>query len=72
MILKDLIKLHPENPYYHEALVQLQQQVLDRIKDAGVLLEELNPQHLAIDSTDDDSSDVAMSARKDSLKLKSR
>ncbi len=71
MILKDLIKLHPENPYYHEALVQLQQQVLDRIKDAGVLLEELNPQHLAIDSTDDDSSDVAMSARRDSLKLKS-
>ena len=33
-ILKDLIKTHPTIPYYHEALVQLQRQVLYQLRPA--------------------------------------
>lgn len=43
-ILKGYIKEHPTNPYYREALVQLEQQVLNRIKKANDVLEEISPQ----------------------------
>lgn len=68
-ILKELIKEKPKEFYYHEALVQLQYQVLDRIRDAGELLTELNPEHLAIDSTDDD--EIGDTLKKKYLKPKS-
>lgn len=40
-ILKGYIKEHPNNPYYREALVQLQQQVLNRIKKANQYLDDM-------------------------------
>ena len=40
-ILKGYIKEHPNNPYYREALVQLQQQVLNRIKKANQFLDDM-------------------------------
>lgn len=40
-ILKGYIKEHPNNPYYREALVQLQQQVLNRIKKANQVLDDM-------------------------------
>ena len=33
-ILKDLVREHPHEAYYHEALVQLQRQVLDQLRPA--------------------------------------
>ena len=36
-ILKDLVKEHPNDAYYHEALVQVQRQVLRDIKKAYIL-----------------------------------
>lgn len=42
-ILKGYIKDHPNNPYYREALVQLQQQVLNRIKKANQVLDDMEP-----------------------------
>lgn len=61
---------HPNEVYYHEALVQLQRQVLYRIKDAGELLEELEPAQVKAETGDPDSNEVAETSRKDSLKLK--
>lgn len=40
-IIKDLIKQNPLNVYYYEALVQMQKQVLDRIKYAGEEMDEM-------------------------------
>jgi hypothetical protein len=40
-ILKGYIKEKPNNPYYREALVQLQQQVLNRIKKANQVLDDI-------------------------------
>lgn len=53
-IIKEIIASKPSEYYYHEALVQLQRQVLYRILDAGELLIELNPSHIqdSIDSTE--------------------
>lgn len=70
-ILKELIALHPNDFYYHEALVQLQAQVLGRIVDAGELLTELNPSHLEFDSTDKDENGTDSTLAKEALKLKS-
>lgn len=67
-VLKELIAKYPNEFYYHEALVQLQAQVLGRIIDAGELLIELNPSHLETDSTDVDASMDA--PKKDTIKLK--
>lgn len=44
-ILKGYIKEHPTNPYYREALVQLQQQVLNRIKKAAEVLDDMEPEN---------------------------
>ncbi len=44
-ILKELIRDRPETSYFSEALVLLQKQVLDRIRDASDMLEELAPLH---------------------------
>lgn len=53
-ILKGYIKEHPQNPYYREALVQLQQQVLNRIKKANQYLDDLEAN--TADSWDESSS----------------
>jgi Tfp pilus assembly protein PilF len=69
-VLKELIAQHPEDPYYHEALVQLQQQVLSRIRSAEDFLETIQPSHLLSDSTDADSTGSKV-GNKDAVKLKS-
>lgn len=53
-ILKGYIKEHPDNPYYREALVQLQQQVLNRIKKAAQVLDDMEPN--VADSWDEEGS----------------
>lgn len=40
-ILKDLAKANPKIPYYHEALVQMQRQVLRQLRDVPAELETL-------------------------------
>lgn len=39
-ILKDLVKDHPNEAYYHEALVQVQRQILARIHEAQQILSQ--------------------------------
>lgn len=55
-ILKDLVKEHPGETYYLEALVQMQRQVLARIELSSEELKELNPE-VEKDSLDNDASD---------------
>jgi len=50
-ILKQLVKEHPYEVYYHEALVQMQRQVLRNIYVAKDQVEILKPTHLS-DSTE--------------------
>ncbi|MBL7767074.1 MAG: tetratricopeptide repeat protein [Chitinophagaceae bacterium] len=45
-ILKELVRKHPNEAYYHEALVQMQRQVLRRIQEAGAAMDILNPRHI--------------------------
>jgi Flp pilus assembly protein TadD len=49
-ILKELVKQNPRQVYFYEALVQMQRQVLYRIKDASGELQEMNISKAAMDS----------------------
>ncbi len=55
-ILKDLVHDHPNEAYYHEALVQLQHQVLGRLNAASVELQSYNSS-LLTDSTNNSGDD---------------
>lgn len=54
-ILKELIKQNPREVYFQEALVQLQRQVLYRIRDASGELQEMNISKAALDSINQES-----------------
>lgn len=60
-ILKDLVKQHPNEVYYHEALIQLQYQVLQRIKPAyeeySALLPDMDTTANHLDSQESDSTE---------------
>ncbi|MBK7762922.1 MAG: hypothetical protein IPI46_06060 [Bacteroidetes bacterium] len=57
-ILKDLAKANPTIPYYHEALVQMQRQVLRHLRDVPAELESLaiSAKADSLDKMDTDSS----------------
>ena len=75
-LMKELILQHPNEVYYHEALVQLQRQVLYHIRDVGDLLDELQPEHLNTDSTaaaaNEDEDSVAQVPSKPAVKTEAQ
>ena len=51
-VLKELIRQHPKDVYFYEALAQMQRQVLYRITDATGELQQMNVAKSGIDSSD--------------------
>ena len=56
-ILKELVRENPQDPYFHEALVQMQRQVLERIAATSDELKSLQPQQEMKDTSEADGSD---------------
>lgn len=56
-ILKELVRENPGDPYFNEALVQMQRQVLDRIAATTDELKSLQPQQEMKDTSEADTSD---------------
>lgn len=56
-ILKELVRENPGDPYFHEALVQMQRQVLERIAATSDELKSLQPQQEMKDTSEADASD---------------
>lgn len=54
-ILKDLVREHPNDFYYHEALVQLQRQVLRQLRPAQAEYESYQQQTMKDSAADEDS-----------------
>ena len=70
-ILKDLVKEHPNDAYYHEALVQVQRQVLRDIKKAYILVgiptSKINAEADSIDNFE--NNDTSQFSNKKIIKL---
>ncbi|HPI53554.1 MAG TPA: hypothetical protein PLU10_02610 [Chitinophagaceae bacterium] len=69
-ILHELIKEHPTVPYYYEALVQLQRQVLDNIVVASNELKEYQEANPVLDTSDEVGAEpvVDKTAKTDSVR----
>lgn len=69
-ILHELIKEHPTVPYYYEALIQLQRQVLDNIVVAASELKEYQEANPGLDTSDEQSTEPSIdkTAKTDSVR----